>query len=310
MKPLYIQTPLLQSQYLKNKLDKNVFFKMEALQPSGSFKIRGISVVCQSEKEAGRTAFVASSGGNAGVAVAYSGMKLNVPTTIFIPSTSHPIYINTIESYGAKVIVAGDVWDAAHEAATMFSKEHNAAYIHPFDHPLLWKGHSTLMDEVSVQEFNSPPDAVILSVGGGGLACGVLEGMHRIGWHDVPLIAVETKGADSFSASLKAGELVTLPKILSRATSLGARRVTERLMTWSREHPIQSVVVTDEEAETGSRLFAKDKRVLVELSSGASLSLVYQEHSVLQPFQTILVIVCGGINISHFSLEGDSSQLK
>lgn len=297
MQPLHIQTPLIESQYLKNKLNKQVYFKLECMQPPGSFKLRGIGALCQEELQRGAKAFVASSGGNAGIAVAYCGMKLDVPTTVFIPSSSNPIYIDAIKSYGAKVMVAGQVWDEAHQAALNFAKQHLAAYIPPFDHPTLWQGHASMITE-AIQQGLSKPDAVILSVGGGGLACGVLEGMHQHEWGNVPLIAVETKGADAFAQSVKANKLVTLEAITSKATSLGAKRIAQKLMDWIKIHKIKNIVVTDEEAEQACFNFVREQRILVELSSGASLSLVYNDHPVLHDAESLLVIVCGGICLS------------
>lgn len=295
MQPLHIQTPLIESQCLKNKLNKQIYFKLECMQPPGSFKLRGIGALCQEELQQGAKAFVASSGGNAGIAVAYCGMKLDLPTTVFIPSSSNLIYIDAIKSYGAKVVVAGQVWDEAHQAALNFAKQHEAAYIPPFDHPTLWQGHASIVTE-AIQQGLSKPDAVILSVGGGGLACGVLEGMHQHGWENVPLVAVETKGADAFAQSVKANQLVSLDAITSKATSLGAKRVAQQLMDWKKIHQIENIVVTDEEAEQACRNFAREQRVLVELSSGASLSLVYSDHPILHDAESILVIVCGGVN--------------
>jgi len=301
MQAFHIQTPIIQSQHLKNKLGKDVHFKLELLQPPGSFKLRGIGKLCQQEWMRGVMSFVASSGGNAGVAVAYCGMRLGVPTTIFIPSSSHPIYINAIKSYGATVIVAGATWGDAHIEALAFAKAHQASYIHPFDNPVLWDGHAIIIDE-AVEQGLQKPDAVVVSVGGGGLACGILEGLHRNNWQDVPLIAVETIGADVFSQSLKAKHPVTLPAITSKATSLGATYLAKEMMPWTKKHDIKSVVVSDETAELGSRAFAKDQRMLVEISSGASLSLVYDDHPVIHDYNSILVIVCGGINITHFNI--------
>lgn len=301
MKPLHIQTPLLMSQLLKNQFNIDVYFKMECLQPSGSFKLRGISALCQEEQKKGVSSFVASSGGNAGIAVAYSGMMLGIPTTVFIPSSSHPLYIQKIEEYGATVIIAGQVWDEAHEAASAFAREHHAAYIPPFDHPSIWKGHASMIFEV-VEQGLAKPDAVIAAVGGGGLACGILEGLHQCGWQDVPFIAVETKGADAFAQSVRAKQLITLPNITSKATSLGAKRITPKLMEWTKHHEIKNVVVSDDEAHSACFSFAKDQRVLVELSSGAALSLPYQAHSTLKNLRSVLVIVCGGVNISLFNI--------
>ncbi|KTC86656.1 pyridoxal-phosphate dependent enzyme [Legionella brunensis] len=296
---LHHATPLLYSQHLKNAWGKDVYFKLEALQPTGSFKIRGIGKLCQCYKEQGFIKFVASSGGNAGVAVAYAGMKLGIPTTVFIPCTSNPIYINEIKSYGAQVIISGNVWDEAHQAALSFAREKNAAYIPPFDDPVIWEGHATMIDEI--KEIGLKPDVIIAAVGGGGLACGILQGMHQNGWVDIPLIAVETVGADAFYQSIQAKKRIILEKITSKATSLGAKQIAARLFQWASEHAIRNIVVKDEEAESGCRAFAKDKRILVELSAGAALSLVYAKHSALQEYQSILVIVCGGINTHFFN---------
>lgn len=297
-RPLHINTPMAYSQYLENTIHKSIYFKLDALQPSASFKLRGIGRLCQHYAAAGVTQFVASSGGNAGISVAYCGMKLRIPTTVFIPSTSHQIFIDEIKSYGAEVIVAGDVWDETHLAAVQFADEHHAAYIPPFDHPLIWEGHATMIKEIA--DTGLRPDAIVAAVGGGGLACGLLEGMHQQGWQDMPLIAVETLGADCFAQSIKAHKMVTLDKITSKATSLGAKHVTPRLLQWVSEHEIIPIVVTDAEAEMGARAFAKDKRILVELSAGAALSVVYGNHAVIQPYKTILVVVCGGVNTSFF----------
>lgn len=301
MRPLHNQTALIKSHDLKNKLKKNVYFKLECLQPSGSFKLRGIGALCQEQALHGSTHFVASSGGNAGIAVAYCGMTMGIPATIFIPKSSHTLYVNAIKTYGAKVIIAGQVWDEAHQAALEFAQKNNAAYIPPFDHPTLWKGHSSIISEV-VEQGLPKPDCVILSVGGGGLACGVLEGMHQHQWNEVPLIAVETAGADAFAQSVTANKLITLEKITSKATSLGAKRITEQLMNWRNQHEIKNIIVSDGTAAQACFSFAHEQRILVELSSGAALSVVYNEHPFLAQAKSILVIVCGGINLSHFNL--------
>ena len=295
---LHVKTPLFYSKRLELSTGKFVHLKLEALQPSASFKLRGIGRLCQCYAADGFTQLVASSGGNAGISVAYCGMMLGMPTTVFIPSTSHQLFIDELKTYGAEVVVAGKVWDDAHAAALAYIQQHHAAYIPPFDHPMIWAGHATLIDEIV--EAGLKPDVVVAAVGGGGLACGLLEGMQHHGWNDVPLIAVETQGADAFAQSIQANHVVTLSAITSRATSLGAKRISSHLFEWTQEHPIHSVVVSDDEAEAGARSFAKDKRIMVELSAGAALSIVYANHPVIAPYQTILVVVCGGVNTSFF----------
>ncbi len=295
-KPLHDWTPLLASTTLKSLTGKDVWLKMECNQPSGSFKIRGIGRLCQYWAERGKTHFVASSAGNAGLAVAYAGRMLGIKVTVFMPRTSKAIYVDAIRAQGAHTEVAGDVWDEAHAAALTYTEQVDGAYIHPFDHPLIWSGHATIIDEVAEQ--NLKPDAIVVSVGGGGLACGLLEGLHHYGWTDVPVLAVETEGAASFAASVNANKLVTLDKIDTLATALGTKRVAERLLDWHKQHPIQSIVVSDKSAVLACQAFVDEKRVLVEPSCGAALSVLYDNRPELATFRSILVIVCGGIGLN------------
>jgi L-serine/L-threonine ammonia-lyase len=268
---------------------------LENLQPTGSFKIRGIGLLCQTGKSDGVEHFVSSSGGNAGYAAAYAAKQLGATISVFVPTTTPADLRQRIELQGAEVKIAGDVWDETHQQALSLSAEIGALYISPFDHPLIWKGHSSLVDEIA--EEIDKPDAVVLSVGGGGLLCGVVEGLQRHGWKDVPVIAVETEGTASFSASLRQGKLVTLKEVTGIAKSLGARTVARKAVEWAKRHPIQSVVVTDADAVSACIAFANEHRCLVEPACGASLSVAYNGQPVLKGAETVVVVVCGGIGV-------------
>lgn len=297
---LHIKSPVLFSKKLENLYNKQIYFKLDAVQPTGSFKIRGIGKLCQSHKEKGAKKLVSSSGGNAGVAAAYAGCKLGMPVTVIVPESSHQIFIEKIKSYGAKVKVFGESWDEANKLALEIAKDKETDYVPPFDHPLIWQGNATVITELAKEI--PKPDAVLVAVGGGGLACGVLEGLHSCGWDDTVLVTVETKGADSFYQAILANKRVALEKVTSKATSLGAKKVCKHLFGWREKHKIIPRVVSDEYAQKGSLEFAKDQRVLTEISSGAALSLVYQNDLILKEYKTILVIVCGGLNITWASL--------
>ena len=149
------------------------------------------------------------------------------------------------------------------------------------------------MDEIDRAGFK--PDAVVLSVGGGGLLCGVVEGLHRNGWGTVPVFAVETVGADAYAQSLRAGERIELPAITSIATSLGARQVSAQAFELARRHPIEPVVVSDREAVEACLRFMDDHRVVVEPACGAALALAYRAGERLARYERVLVIVCGGV---------------
>ena len=305
MAHLHITTPILRHDSLSAALGKPVALKMENLQPSGSFKLRGIGRMCERAAQRGATHFVCPSGGNAGFAAAVAGAALGVHTTILVPETTHESVRQKIRDIGAEVIVHGNVWDETNEQAQRLCTQPATVYIPPFDHPDIWDGNATLIDE-AVQQFHAAGadfDVVICSVGGGGLLCGVLEGLHRNGKAHVPVIAVETDGAASLHAAVQAGELVTLPAITSLATTLGAKRVAQRALEWTRRHDVRSIIVSDAQAVNACLRFADDLRTLVEPACGAALAVAYLQLPVLQQFRRPLVVVCGGIGVDLAKLE-------
>lgn len=289
--PLHIATPLLKSPALSAAGRCSAWLKLEALQPPGSFKIRGIGAACEEYGRRGARRLVSSSGGNAGLAVAYAGRRLGLPVTVVVPQTTSRRAQDLLRMERAEIVVHGDSWHEANLLALSMLEESDA-FLHPFDDPLLWHGHATMIDEVAGSGLR--PDAIVLSVGGGGLLCGVLEGLHRNGLGDVPVIAVETAGAASFNRSMCAGRLVELDRITSIATSLGAKRICDRAFQWSREHAIHSLVVSDRAALDACERFLGDHRLLVEPACGASLALAYAASPVLEGFAKVLFIVCGG----------------
>lgn len=288
---LHIETPLIESRPLSIITGSSVWLKLEALQPPGSFKIRGIGHACETYRARGARRFVSSSGGNAGLAVAYAGRRLGVPVTVVVPETTTERAKELLQLEGAEVVVHGASWQEANAFAQSLVGASDA-FLHPFDDPLLWQGHATLVDEVA--HSGPKPDAVVLSVGGGGLLSGVMEGLHRNGWHDLPVFAVETTGAASFHEAVNAGHTVELERITSVATSLGAKRVCEKAFQWSMNHPIHSVLVSDQDALSACERFLADHRVLVEPACGASLAMAYGNAPELSRFRNILVVVCGG----------------
>lgn len=133
---------------------------------------------------------------------------------------------------------------------------------------------------------------------------GVLHGMHSIGWHDVPLVAVETAGADSLNAAVTAGELVTLEAIVSIATSLGARRVSKRAFEWTKQHEVIVTTVTDDDAVQACLEIADEHRLIVEPACGAAVAATMQRNiDVLRTAANVLIIVCGGASTRYSDLQ-------
>ena len=309
---MHIETPLLLHRPLSARLGKQVLLKMDNLQPSGSFKLRGIGAMCQRAVQHGASHLVCPSGGNAGFAAAVAGASMGVRTTIVVPQSTHESVRQTIRDIGADVIVYGEVWDEANEEALRLSAPSGSVYVPPFDHPDIWDGNATLIDEAAAQSraMRTGFDVVICSVGGGGLLCGVLQGLHRNDLAHIPVIAVETEGAASLHASVQAGRRVTLDAITSIASTLAAKRVAQAAFDWTRRHPVHSVTVSDRQAVDACLRFANDMRTLVEPACGAALAVADSALPVLSPFKKPLIVVCGGIGVDLDKLAFWNTHIK
>ncbi|XP_056623565.1 serine dehydratase-like isoform X2 [Triplophysa dalaica] len=307
----HVVTPLLESVGMSKRLGSTVYLKMESSQPTGSFKIRGIGYMCQNVTNSTKSAgVICSSGGNAGMATAYAARKLNLPATIVLPSTTPHLVVQKLKDQGATVKVAGKVWDDANAEALRMAESKGLSVIHPFNHPLVWKGHSSIVHELKAS-LASKPGAIVLSVGGGGLFCGVMEGLDEVGWASVPVLCMETVGADCFNAAVKAGDLVTLPDITSQATCLGAKTACRQAFEYSKRSTVISDVVTDLQALDAIELFLDEERVLVELACGAALAAVYsgliqrlqEEGRLPKPLGPLVMLVCGGGSVNLAQLQ-------
>ncbi|XP_005336898.2 L-serine dehydratase/L-threonine deaminase [Ictidomys tridecemlineatus] len=314
---LHVKTPIRDSMALSKVAGTSVYLKMDSAQPSGSFKIRGIGHLCKTWAEQGCEHFVCSSAGNAGMAAAYAARKLGIPATIVVPSTTPALTVERLKGEGAMVEVVGEALDEAFEMAKALAKNNPGwVYVPPFDDPLIWEGHTSLIRELK-ESLGTKPGAIALSVGGGGLLCGVVQGLQEVGWGDVPVIAMETMGAHSFHAATTAGKLVSLPRITSVAKALGVNTVSAQALKLFREHPIFSEVVSDQEAVAAIEKFVDDEKILVEPACGAALAAVYShvvkklqgEGKLRAPLPNLVVIVCGGSNISLAQLCSLKEQL-
>lgn len=202
-------------------------------------------------------------------------------------------------------------------------------YVPPFDHELIWEGAGSMVGEIARQlsacagdgqeEGNGgfPADAIVCSVGGGGLFNGVIDGLEKYFQSsnappskqrkDVHVLAVETQGADSLAHSLSKGELSSIPAITSQATSLGALRVAEKTLSNAVSPPcgvkVSSVVGSDAEAARGVLRLADELRMQVELACGISLEVAVAGRlrgvvPGLGPESRVVVVVCGGSNVT------------
>jgi L-serine/L-threonine ammonia-lyase len=292
---LHIRTPLILHPGLSTPT-RRIWLKLENLQPSGSFKLRGMGLLCTQAKAQGKRKVVCPSAGNAGFATAVAAASLGLKACIVVPHTTPETTRARIRKTGAEVIVHGKVWDDANQKAMELAQGARTEYVPAFDHPVLWEGHSSMVDEIL--EDCPQVDTLVTSVGGGGLLAGILTGLVRHSRMDCRIIACETQGAASFSAALAAGHPVRLPRIDTVATSLGAAQVAAWPVQHIHDFAHQCVVLSDDEAIMGVVRYANDLRQLVEPACGVSLAIGYLDHPAIAGARDVVIVVCGGVNVS------------
>lgn len=215
LKDVVIKTPLQLNDVLSEKYKSNIYLKREDLQKVRSFKLRGAYYAIQSlspeERERG---VVCASAGNHAQGVAFSCKELKINGKIFMPSTTPRQKIFQVKRFGGEyieVMLTGDTYDDSYEQAIEYCRQHNMAFIHPFDDCRTIVGQGTIGMEV-MNDIEEPPDYVFLSIGGGGLAAGVATYIKSIS-PETKIIGVEPGGAPSMKESIKRGEVVTLETI-------------------------------------------------------------------------------------------------
>ncbi|CAK9010640.1 L-serine dehydratase (SDH) (L-serine deaminase) [Durusdinium trenchii] len=303
----HVVTQLAENRALARLLGvRGVHLKLENQQASGSFKDRGMLKLSETLRLRGVHKIVSSSGGNAGKSAAYCARTLGMRAHVVVPETTSEFMRHIIEGEGADVEVHGANWNAADLRARQIVAENPAkcGYAPPFDHPLLWEGHSSLVDELVEQwPHQEPPDAIAVSVGGGGLLAGVLGGLAQHGWDaSTRVLAAETLGAGSLHRAMAQQALARLDRISSIASSLGALQVCEQALIQALSHRagVDTVLVSDEMAVQGCKEFADLARILVEPACGTALAAARQ-HLAKDPCaeaKRIILVVCGGSDIS------------
>lgn len=304
---LHVKTPLVESPKISTACGYDVLLKLDNLQPAGSFKIRGIGNLVQQGIKQGKTHAVSSSGGNAGLAAAYASARSSIPCHVFVPNSTPKFAAENIKEHAAEVTYYGDNWNAADTEARRHLSE-DAIYIHPFDGKDIWNGHATIVDELKEQMKGVKPGLVVCSVGGGGLLAGLILGLQKNNWDDVPVLAMETYGADCLNKSLEKKELVTLDGIGSIAKSLGARATTQEILKLALNYRGKVYYRTchDTEVIEVVEKFLGDHRFFVEPACAATLVSCYKKeylNGIPIGQGPIVLEICGGSAVSTQMLE-------
>jgi threonine dehydratase len=295
IRPYVITTPLIRSYQLEKLIGKEVYLKLEFLQPTRSFKVRGACAKALSlENGVLSRGMVTASGGNHGLGVCYAGRELDAPVVVFLPQNTAPEKIQKIKEWGGKTHLYGEAWDEANAKALKYAQEEKLTYVHPFDDLTVVKGQGTIALELLDQ--NPYLDAIVASVGGGGLisGLGVVASQMK---PEIKIFGVETVGCDAVTQSFRAGYPVTLNAITSIADTLGAKRTTETTLARIKAVVNDMQTVTDEETLDALQLLLEKEKILVEPATSCSIAALLHNKFNLSEVKKICIILCGA-NIS------------
>ncbi|RWM10145.1 MAG: threonine/serine dehydratase [Mesorhizobium sp.] len=263
-----------------------VDLKLECLQHSGSFKVRG-AFVNLLERQVPKAGVVAASGGNHGAAVAYAAMKLGHKASIFVPEVTPPAKLARIRGYGADLVVGGARYAEALAASEDFAARTGALQVHAFNQEETLLGQGTLGLEI---EADLPEiDTLLVAVGGGGLIGGIaawFAGRIRI-------VAVEPEGAPTLNRAFEAGEPVDAPAEGIAADSLAPKRVGEMMFPLAKAFVERSILVSDDDIIAAQKALWDRVRIIAEPGGAAAFAAMLSGRYVPAESERVAVLVCG-----------------
>ena len=286
--PYVRRTPVVSSATLTQRLSTNVHLKLELLQKTGSFKVRGAfsKATALGLKRGDRV--VAVSGGNHAQAVAYMARTLGLHATIFMPQSTPANYLNATIDYGAEVVLVSDIAKAFETMAE--SEREGAIAIHPFDDPLVMAGQGTCGLEI-MEDLPEATDLVV-SIGGGGFIGGVSTAAKAMK-PGIRVWGVETAGADAMSRAMAVGRPVQMT-ITSIAKTLGAPAVSTTTLAMAKRLLEKITVVTDDEAVDALSFLLERAKVLTEPAASCTLAAAERLSDQFGRGRQVVLVLCGG----------------
>ena len=289
--PYINYTPLLYSSYLSR--DKNVYLKLESLQVTGSFKLRGATnKLISLNDEQKKKGVIAVSTGNHGKGVAYASKQLGIESTIFMSNMVPDHRRKAIESLGAKVEIIGKNSDEADLYAREYSKKNNITLVHPFDDLMVIAGQGTI--GLEMLETFPEVDTVIIPTSGGGLIGGIALAI-KLQKPQVKIIAVSMKRGPSMYESLRAGKPVDVEEEETLADCLGGSIGLENEYTFKivKDNIDDFVLVDEDKIAEGIKLNFEKHKLVTEGAAATSVMVVEDKLSSYLG-KNIISLICGG----------------
>ncbi len=289
VKEVTLETKLMYSQFLSEQTGNKVYLKPENMQFTGAYKVRGayfkISTLTDEERAKG---LITASAGNHAQGVAYAAKCYGAKAVIVMPTTTPLIKVNRTKSYGAEVVLYGDVYDEACAKALELAKEHGYTFIHPFDDLAVATGQGSIAMEI----FKELPlvEYILVPIGGGGLAAGVST-LAKLLNPKIKIIGVEPAGAACMKASLDAGKVVTLPSANTIADGTAVKTPGEKIFPYIWDNVDEIITVEDDELIGAFLDMVENHKMIVENSG---LLTVAALHHLNVKDKKIVSILSGG----------------
>lgn len=269
-----LDTKLVYSDYFSKKTDNKVYLKPENMQFTGAYKVRGayykMSTLSDEERNKG---IITASAGNHAQGVAYAAKCYGVKAIIVMPTTTPLIKVNRTKSYGAEVVLYGDVYDEACKRAYELADEFGYTFIHPFDDFGVATGQGSIAMEI-VKELPLV-DYILVPVGGGGLATGVST-LAKMLNPKIKVIGVEPANANCLQESIKAGKVVTLPSVSTIADGTAVKTPGVKLFPYLKKNLDDIITVPDEDLVVSFLDMVENHKMIVENSGLLSVAALKQ----------------------------------
>ena len=301
--PYIVHTPVVsfQGKHADTLLEglASVHLKLELLQRTGTFKARGaLNAVMGLDSDQRKRGITAVSAGNHAVAAAFAANVLGVSAKLVVQASANPVRLAATRRYGAEVLIAAD-GPTAFARAEEIVRDEGRSMIHPFDGPLTSLGTSTIGLELMAQLPDL--DAVVVAIGGGGLASGLASAIKAIN-PSCKIYGVEPEGADAMSRSFESGHTERLAVVNTIADSLGPPMTLDYSMGLCRAHLEKIVTDSDDEICRAMAVLFHDAKLAVEPSGAAALAAAIGPLRIQLQGQRVALIVCGAnIDIDGFS---------
>lgn len=286
------KTPLQSSSTFSRLSGTRLFLKLECLQITGSFKVRGASVkVSKLSEKQSSYGVIAASAGNHAQGVAYAAALKKIPCTIVMPQNASPAKVAATRSYGAQVLLKGANYDEAWTATQDLAKKENKTIIHAFDDPDVISGQGTI--GLELLEDLPEVDKIYLPVGGGGLAAGVALAVKSRRPH-VKIIGVESKAFPAMKESIAKGSLRSVKNGYSIADGISVKQPGRLTYEIASKHLDDIVLVDDTSIVKTMFLLMERAKMVVEPAGAASLAYLLSNGSPSGKKEKIVSILSGG----------------